>query len=119
MGNRAFKSYHGHFISAEHEQVKTHHGHHDHHTHFHVEHHGHHKVAIRTHSNKYVSVNDNNDVYISHHFHGEHSLFHLEHHGGRVSIKGHNHYYIAADHYGFIYTTKNHDYNATFEEFIV
>ncbi|KAK5583740.1 hypothetical protein RB653_005338 [Dictyostelium firmibasis] len=119
MGNRAFKSSHNHFLSAENGTVKTHHGRHDHHTHFHIENHGHHKVALRTHCGKYVSIGDNKEVYLSHHFHGEHSLFHLEHHHGKVSIKGHHHHYIAADHHGHIYTAHSHHSDSLFEEFIV
>ncbi|KAN0055498.1 hypothetical protein ACTA71_008611 [Dictyostelium dimigraforme] len=118
MGNRAFKSHHGHYLSAEGDAVKTHHNHHDHHTHFFVENHGD-KVALRTHCGKYVSIGDHKQVYLSSHLHGDHSLFHLEHHGNKVSIKGHHHHYITADHHGHVSTKEHHDHDTTFEQIVI
>eukprot|EP01133_Synstelium_polycarpum_P016786 gene16786-19964_t len=114
MGNRAFKSHHGTYLSAEGDRVFAHKGHLNNPQYFYIENHGD-KISLRTCGGNYVSI-DGHRVYVSTQFHGEHSLYHLEHHGHHVAIRGHHHKYLGIDHHGHVTIHHERGHNESFEE---
>jgi len=111
MGNKAFKDHSGNFLKAEDDHLTTDPSKSEH-CKFHVEKHGD-KIALKTHHGKYVSINDDHEIFLAPQLDGKHSLFHLENLGHKVAIKGHHDRYIGA-HEGKV---KTHDSCSEHEQF--